>query len=192
MGKRIEDLKETAPCGMLIHYTVNEEDMITYNDINGRGVHCDKCDGCTWKGICKPEEPKKAMSHKTYIEIYNLIDDAMQEAGEKVEEACNKLAKSDADPKCVLACNMVEQIKKYQKRCEIFAEHVEGEEQFELYKDRRNRMKKVGNNGEDTDYWWCDSPHASNTTYFCRVSANGGANHGYASTALAVPLCFEI
>ena len=55
------------------------------------------------------------MSHKTYIEIYNLIDDAMQEAGEKVEEACNKLAKSDADPKCVLACNMVEQIKKYQK-----------------------------------------------------------------------------
>jgi hypothetical protein len=116
MGKRIEDLKETAPCGMLIHYTVNEEDMITYNDINGRGVHCDKCDGCTWKGICKPEEPKKAMSHKTYIEIYNLIDDAMQEAGEKVEEACNKLVKSDADPKCVLACNMVEQIKKYQKR----------------------------------------------------------------------------
>lgn len=61
MGKRIEDLKETAPCGMLIHYTVNEEDMITYNDINGRGVHCDKCDGCTWKGICKPEEPKKAI-----------------------------------------------------------------------------------------------------------------------------------
>lgn len=51
MGKRIEDLKEKAPCGMLIHYTVNEEDMITYNDINGRGVHCDKCDGCTWKGI---------------------------------------------------------------------------------------------------------------------------------------------
>lgn len=34
---------------------------------------------------------------------------------------------------------------------EIFAEHVEGEEQFELYKDRRNRMKKVGSNGEDTD-----------------------------------------
>ena len=22
MGKRIEDLKETAPCGMLIHYTI--------------------------------------------------------------------------------------------------------------------------------------------------------------------------
>ena len=73
MGKRIEDLKETAPCGMLIHYTVNEEDMITYNDINGRGVHCDKCDGCTWKGICKPEEPKKAMSHKTYLRMQILL-----------------------------------------------------------------------------------------------------------------------
>lgn len=28
MGKRIEDLKEKAPCGMLIHYTVNEEDIL--------------------------------------------------------------------------------------------------------------------------------------------------------------------
>ena len=72
MGKRIEDLKETAPCGMLIHYTVNEDKL--------------------WI----PSE----------YEIHGR---------------------------------------------EIFAEHVEGEEQFELYKDRRNRMKKVGNNGEDTD-----------------------------------------
>ena len=29
---RIEDLKETAPCGMEIHYTVDENDMIAYND----------------------------------------------------------------------------------------------------------------------------------------------------------------
>ena len=75
---------------------------------------------------------------------------------------------------------------------EIFAEHVEGEEQFELYKDRRNRMKKVGNNGEDTDWYCCDSPHASNSTSFCSVSYYGNAYSSYASTALAVPLCFEI
>lgn len=75
---------------------------------------------------------------------------------------------------------------------EIFAEHVEGEEQFELYKDRRNRMKKVGNNGEDTDWYWCDSPHASNATHFCYVGSHGRANYSNASTALAVPLCFEI
>ena len=123
MEKRIEDLKETAPCGMLIHYTVNEEDMITYNDINGRGVHCDKCDGCTWKGICKPEEPKKAMSHKTYIEIYNLIDDAMQEAGEKVEEfqalSNSKIIvnKEEMEELLVeLRMRIPDEIKKYQKR----------------------------------------------------------------------------
>ena len=34
MGKRIEDLKETAPCGMLIHYTVNEEDMQSTNSLS--------------------------------------------------------------------------------------------------------------------------------------------------------------
>ena len=60
------------------------------------------------------------------------------------------------------------------------------------YGCRRNRMKKVGNNGEDTDWYWCDSPNASNTTDFCYVSYYGGAGNYYASTALAVPLCFEI
>ena len=75
---------------------------------------------------------------------------------------------------------------------EVFAEHVEGEEQFELYKDRRNRMKKVGNNGEDTDWYWCDSTHALNTTNFCLVGYDGNAGYCNASTALAVPLCFEI
>lgn len=44
---RIEDLKETAPCGKEIHYTVDENDMIAYNNINGRGALCDKCEGCT-------------------------------------------------------------------------------------------------------------------------------------------------
>ena len=75
---------------------------------------------------------------------------------------------------------------------EIFAEHVEGEEQFELYKDRRNRMKKVGNNGEDTDCWWCDSPAASSTPNFCRVLDSGYASSTNASAALAVPLCFTV
>lgn len=56
---RIEDLKETAPCGMLIHYTVDREtDFVTYNDINGRGRYrlCPDCARCSWKGICKPTE----------------------------------------------------------------------------------------------------------------------------------------
>ena len=40
--------------------------------------------------------------------------------------------------------------------------------------------------------WWCDSPHASNTTSFCGVSFSGSAVNYYASTALAVPLCFTV
>lgn len=52
-----EDLKEIAPCGMPIHYTVDTEtDFVTYTDINGRGEHrlCEACKGCSWKAICKP------------------------------------------------------------------------------------------------------------------------------------------
>ncbi len=40
--------------------------------------------------------------------------------------------------------------------------------------------------------WWCDSPNASNTTYFCPVSDSGSAGSNNASTALGVPLCFTL
>ncbi len=118
MGKKIEDLKEMAVCGMTIHYTVNEDDIVVYNDINGRGVLCDKCEGCSWRGICKPsaKEVWKVMTRNTYIDLYNLIDDTMREAGEKVEEICDKLVEMDANPKCVLACDAIEEIKKYRKK----------------------------------------------------------------------------
>lgn len=56
---RIEDLKETAACGMVIHYTVDKEtDFVTYNDINGRGEYrySEKCHGCSWRSICQPTE----------------------------------------------------------------------------------------------------------------------------------------
>jgi len=59
LKQRFEDLKEVAPCGMRIRYTVdNDTDMITYNDINDRGEynHSEKCKGCSWYGICKPTE----------------------------------------------------------------------------------------------------------------------------------------
>lgn len=38
MKAAVEDLKETTPCGMTIHYTVDTAtDFVTYTDINGRG-----------------------------------------------------------------------------------------------------------------------------------------------------------
>ncbi len=57
MKQLFEDLKETAPCGMLIHYTVDTStDFVTYTDINGRGNEkkASACDKCSWKSICKP------------------------------------------------------------------------------------------------------------------------------------------
>ena len=53
-------------------------------------------------------------------------------------------------------------------------------------------MKKIGEDGVDTDWYWCDSPDASDTTGFCRVDSDGSADSGYASTALGVPLCFTL
>lgn len=52
----IQDLKETAPCGISIRYSVDSTtDFVTYNDINGRGKKCEACSGCTWYGLCKPQ-----------------------------------------------------------------------------------------------------------------------------------------
>lgn len=57
----IEDLKETAPCGMLIHYCVDKtSNFVTYSDINGRGKgnFTEKCSKCSWRGICSPTYPE--------------------------------------------------------------------------------------------------------------------------------------
>lgn len=39
--------------------------------------------------------------------------------------------------------------------------------------------------------WWCSSPSASNTTYFCLVNSNGRPDYFGASTALGLPVCFD-
>lgn len=60
MARGVEELKETAPCGMRIRYTVDlSTDFVTYNDINGRGENRytdDTCKGCSWRSLCKPTE----------------------------------------------------------------------------------------------------------------------------------------
>ena len=69
---QIEDLKETAPCGMVIHYTVDGNDFVVYNDINGRGVKCDSCKHCSWKAICTPVE-FTVMNFEQLIERMNTV-----------------------------------------------------------------------------------------------------------------------
>lgn len=55
------------------------------------------------------------MTRQTYVEIYNLIDDTMRAAGEKVEAQCNRLVKTDAAPGTILAEEAIMSIKKNQK-----------------------------------------------------------------------------
>ena len=75
------DCKEVAPCGMLVHYTVDKNDFVSYNDINGRGVLSEKCEHCTWKGICKPtphvEEYEKILdqSFADFVQAAKLVGD---------------------------------------------------------------------------------------------------------------------
>lgn len=60
MNGRILNLKETAPCGIVIRYEVDSAtDFVTYTDINGRGEgrKSDICEKCSWRGICKPTTP---------------------------------------------------------------------------------------------------------------------------------------
>lgn len=70
MGKQIEDLKETAPCGMQIRYTVDNMDFVSYNNINGRGKGklTEKCYKCSWWEICKPT-PKNTTYRQFKIKL---------------------------------------------------------------------------------------------------------------------------
>lgn len=76
---KIEDLKETAPCGMVIHYCVDKTtDFVTYSDINGRGKgkFTEKCSKCSWRGICSPTYPEtpELLELREKVKVY---EDAM-------------------------------------------------------------------------------------------------------------------
>ena len=71
-----------------------------------------------------------------------------------------------------------------------WASEVEEGQQFELFKDPRNRVK-FDQDGERA-YWWLLSVCAGYSTYACFVYGGGGA-YGYScSNALRVPVCFSI
>ncbi len=71
-----------------------------------------------------------------------------------------------------------------------WASEVEEGQQFELFKDPRNRVK-CDKDGERA-YWWLLSVCAGNTTNACNVYINGYANHNSCSYAYRVPVCFSI
>ena len=71
-----------------------------------------------------------------------------------------------------------------------WASEVEEGQQFELFKDSRNRVK-FDQDGERA-HWWLLSVCAGNSTNACNVNNNGNANNWNASNANRVPVCFII
>ena len=73
---------------------------------------------------------------------------------------------------------------------EGWASEVEEGQQFELFKDSRNRVK-FDQDGERAN-WWLLSVCAGNSTNACRVHYNGFAYYDSCTYALRVPVCFSI
>ena len=78
---------------------------------------------------------------------------------------------------------------------EMFGENEDwtpvcGDEQFELYKSERSRVKEAGDNG--TWWYWLRSPYSSASAYFCCVNSDGLAYASYASSSSGVAFGFCI
>lgn len=71
-----------------------------------------------------------------------------------------------------------------------WASEVEEGQQFELFKDSRNRVK-FDQDGERAT-WWLLSVCAGNSTYACYVYSSGLASYTSCSYAFRVPVCFSI
>jgi hypothetical protein len=78
---------------------------------------------------------------------------------------------------------------------EVFADDWASEakegQQFEIFKDPRNRVKLAGEEGGRAT-WWLLSVCAGSSANACGVNHNGYANYNSCSAALRVPVCFKI
>lgn len=78
---------------------------------------------------------------------------------------------------------------------EVFEDDWDSEaqegQQFEIFKDPRNRVKMAGEEG-DRATWWLLSVCAGDSAGACLVDSSGYANNGGCSAALRVPVCFSI
>lgn len=64
--------------------------------------------------------------------------------------------------------------------------------QYPIFRRGYRYITKRKGNGGSVCNWWLSSPNAGDTTYFCRVSYDGGVDYLNASGAYGVPLCFRI
>ena len=71
----------------------------------------------------------------------------------------------------------------------IFSDNSIEDYQWDIFKDPKNRIKRLSNDGAVCD-WWESSPFVSYSTSFCIVNTSGAADGHGASYSLGVPLCF--
>lgn len=72
-----------------------------------------------------------------------------------------------------------------------WASEVKEGQQFEIFKDPRNRIKGAGDGGSRA-YWWLLSVCGGYSTNACLVASYGNASSHYCSDAYRVPVCFSI
>ena len=70
------------------------------------------------------------------------------------------------------------------------SEAKEGQ-QFEIFKDPRNRIKGAGDGGSRAD-WWLLSVCGGHSSRACSVNRYGSAHYSGCSNAYRVPVCFSI
>lgn len=59
------------------------------------------------------------------------------------------------------------------------------------YEDLHNRVRALSSGGT-ADWYWTESPYASDSTYWCRVNSNGNADSSASVTSVPAPVCFRI
>jgi hypothetical protein len=65
-------------------------------------------------------------------------------------------------------------------------------QQWEIFKETENRIRKLGNADGAATWWWECSPYASDATGFCYVNTGGSTYAYFASSSSGVLPCFRI
>ena len=66
------------------------------------------------------------------------------------------------------------------------------QQQYQYYKNGNSKVKYRHSSTSSTAYWWERSPDYSDSNYFCRVGANGGANNNAARYSYGLAPAFRV
>ena len=66
------------------------------------------------------------------------------------------------------------------------------QQQYQYYKNGNSKVKYRHSSTSSTAFWWERSPYYSNSSTFCFVSTNGGANYGHARNSYGLAPAFRV